>query len=319
MKSKYKASDLILELAKNPRRFLSRAITLVESRHKADEKEAWKLLKLLPKNEKPSLRIAVTGAPGVGKSTFIEAIGQIIAEKQKLAVLSVDPSSELGGSILGDKTRMEELVKNDQVFVRPSPSGTHLGGTEINTALSIKLCEAAGFETIIVETVGVGQSETEVKNLCDIVILLLQPKTGDELQGIKKGIMEIADFVIINKADGDLINEAEQLKNSISEVLHYSVARKMPEIRLVSAISKKGIAELNIDLGKIRIENQKSRLLQEEHYWRKIIEKKLIQSLLIDNPAFESKLQLVLNLEITPNELIDSLLSDKKGDERSKI
>lgn len=319
MKSKYKAVDLIQELAKNPRRFLSKAITLVESKREADEKEAWKLLKLLPTNEKTSLRIAVTGAPGVGKSTFIEALGNIIAQNRELAVLSIDPSSQEGGSILGDKTRMEKLVKNERTFVRPSPSGTHLGGTEINTALSIKLCEAAGFETIIVETVGVGQSETEVKKLCDIVMLLLQPKTGDELQGIKKGIMEIADFILINKADGDLIQDAEQLKNSISEMLHYSMAREMPAIKLISAIEEKGIKDLYEEVLQKNSQISKNRKQQEEHYWRKVIEHKIIQRLITQNPTFESKLHLVLNLEMNPSELVDSLLSHKKRDESSKF
>lgn len=313
MKSKHTAAYLLKELSKNPRRFLSKSITLVESQSTSDEKEAWLLLKSLPKPTKIGLRIAITGAPGVGKSTFIEALGQKIAETEKLAVLSIDPSSDHGGSILGDKTRMEALVKNENVFVRPSPSGRHLGGTEINTALSIKLCEAAGFETVIVETVGVGQSETEVRNLCDVVILLLQPKTGDELQGIKKGIMEIADIIVINKADGELVNDAEQLKTSISEVLHYSSTRTMPDIHIVSSITKKGIPDLYQSLSTMHPTSIKSRIEQEKHYWKKIVEKKIIEKLVEHNPDFESQLLHVLQLENTPTDLVNSLLSYKKS------
>jgi LAO/AO transport system kinase len=191
---------------------LARAITLVESTREDHRREAEALVeKVLPESGK-SIRLGISGSPGVGKSTFIEAFGQkIIADGHRVAVLAVDPSSRrTGGSILGDKTRMEELSRSPDAFIRPSPSGGTLGGVARRTREAIVLCEAAGFDVIIVETVGVGQSETTVADMVDLFCLLLSPAAGDELQGIKKGIVELAELIVVNKADGPLLDAAQR-------------------------------------------------------------------------------------------------------------
>lgn len=186
------------------RRALAKAITLVESQREKDREAAQVLLGQLLPHTGNSVRIGVTGVPGVGKSTFIEAFGQyVIGQGHRLAVLAVDPSSPLaGGSILGDKTRMEALSRLDDAYIRPSPAGQALGGVAFKTRESLLLCEAAGFDVILVETVGVGQSEHQVAGMVDFFLLLMLPGGGDELQGIKKGILELADAIVVNKADG---------------------------------------------------------------------------------------------------------------------
>jgi LAO/AO transport system kinase len=186
------------------RRALARAITLVESARPDHRTQALALLDALRRPLRQALRIGLSGTPGVGKSTFIEAFGLLLtAEGAKVAVLAVDPSSaRSGGSILGDKTRMERLSRDPLAFIRPSPSQTHLGGVARRTREAVALCEAAGFDVVLIETVGVGQSETLVAQLCDIFLLLLAPAGGDELQGVKRGIMEMADLILVNKADG---------------------------------------------------------------------------------------------------------------------
>ncbi|MCX7621185.1 MAG: methylmalonyl Co-A mutase-associated GTPase MeaB [Acidimicrobiales bacterium] len=199
-------SDLITGLRKGDRRSLARAITLVESTRPDDRTEAVELLDAVLDATGASIRIGVTGPPGVGKSTFIEAFGlHILSSGHRLAVLAIDPSSaRTGGSILGDKTRMGELSAAEGAFIRPSPGGGRLGGVARRTREAMLLCEAAGFDVVVVETVGVGQSETEVAGMVDMFVLLVSPGGGDELQGIKRGIMELADLVVVNKADGDL-------------------------------------------------------------------------------------------------------------------
>ena len=201
---------------------LSRAITRTESRLEKDRKLAAEILEGCLPASGNSIRIGITGTPGVGKSTFIEALGLALVErKHKVAVLAIDPSSHIsGGSILGDKTRMEKLAGHPRVFIRPSASSGVLGGVARRTKESILLCEAAGFDVIIVETVGVGQSEVEVKNLVDFFLLLLLPGAGDELQGIKRGIMEVADMIVINKADGENSDKANLAKSQIQQALH---------------------------------------------------------------------------------------------------
>ncbi|MGJ8684532.1 MAG: methylmalonyl Co-A mutase-associated GTPase MeaB [Nonlabens sp.] len=201
---------------------LSRAITLVESTAGSDAAFAKALIQqALPESGK-SFRLGITGVPGVGKSTFIEALGkQLIASGKKVAVLAIDPSSNISrGSILGDKTRMEELVKSDQAFIRPSPAGTTLGGVARKTREAIILCEAAGYDFIIVETVGVGQSETAVHSMTDFFLLLKLAGAGDDLQGIKRGIMEMADAIIINKADGDNQLAAKHARREFKNAVH---------------------------------------------------------------------------------------------------
>ena len=194
------------------RRSLAKAITLIESSRPEDNTQAQHFLeKILPHTGK-SLRVGITGVPGVGKSTFIESFGLFLINKGfKVAVLAIDPSSPIsGGSILGDKTRMEQLSQNENAFIRPSPSLGFLGGVAQKTRETILLCEAADFDYVLVETVGVGQSEYEVADMVDFFMVLMLPNAGDELQGIKKGILELADCVVINKADGDILPQAER-------------------------------------------------------------------------------------------------------------
>ena len=200
--------ELVTPLLNGDRRALSRAITLVESTRADHRQMAQDLIARLP--DRQALRIGMSGTPGVGKSTFIEAFGtKLTARGLSVAVLAVDPSStRSGGSILGDKTRMETLARNPRAFIRPSPSNTHLGGVARRTREAIRLCEAAGYDIVIIETVGVGQSETLVADMSDLFILLLAPAGGDELQGVKRGIMEMADLILVNKADGDLLSPA---------------------------------------------------------------------------------------------------------------
>jgi LAO/AO transport system kinase len=228
---------------------LARAITLCESQKTADKKKADELLqKLLPHTGR-SLRIGITGAPGVGKSTFIEALGKYLTSlRKRIAVLAIDPSSEkTKGSILGDKTRMEELAKDPLSFIRPTATGPKLGGVANHTRDAILLCEAAGFEIILVETVGVGQSETAVRNMVDFFLLLQLAGAGDELQGIKKGIMEMADGIVITKADGENEKKAKQAQTEYQHALHlFQVAESgwQPKVLTTSAVEKKGIAEV---------------------------------------------------------------------------
>lgn len=203
---KTKAKDLAQAIVKRDRRALARAITLVESERADHREEADALLAKLSEHSGNALRIGLSGTPGVGKSTFIEAFGMMLtAQDLRVAVLAVDPSSaRSGGSILGDKTRMEHLVREPNAFIRPSPSKTQMGGVAQRTRDVMHLCEAAQFDVILIETVGVGQSETQVAQLCDVFLLLMAPAGGDELQGVKRGIMEMADMILVNKADGDL-------------------------------------------------------------------------------------------------------------------
>lgn len=229
------------------RTILSKAITLIESSNQKHQEIADDLIeKCLPYSGK-SIRIGITGVPGVGKSTFIEAVGSyLIAEKEKkIAVLAIDPSSKKsGGSILGDKTRMNELSVNNNAFVRPSPSAGTLGGVARATRESIILCEAAGFDTILIETVGVGQSEIEVKSMVDFFLLLMLAGAGDELQGIKRGIMEIADAVIINKADGDNLEKAKLASREYKNAIHLFPPNSnnwTPQVDICSSINQKGI------------------------------------------------------------------------------
>ncbi len=200
--------DLTQALTAGNRRALSRAITLIESTRPDHRAQATALLAGLPPRE--ALRIGLSGTPGVGKSTFIEAFGKMLTgQGLRVAVLAVDPSSaRSGGSILGDKTRMETLARDPMAFIRPSPSRAELGGVARRTRETIRLCEVAGFDVVLVETVGVGQSEILVADMTDLFVLLLAPAGGDELQGVKRGIMEIADLILVNKADGDLRDTA---------------------------------------------------------------------------------------------------------------
>jgi LAO/AO transport system kinase len=236
------------QLRNGNRRALAKAITLVESRRDADRERAQQVLdECLPYTGK-SLRIGITGIPGVGKSTFIEAFGLYLTEQGKrVAVLAVDPSSPLaGGSILGDKTRMEELSRREGAFIRPSPAAGTLGGVTQKTRETLLLCEAAGYDVVLVETVGVGQSEYQVAGMVDFFMVLMLPNAGDELQGIKKGIMELADALVINKADGESVNLANQTRR------HYLAAMTLlrhsphwtPEVLTCSSVEGTNIGKV---------------------------------------------------------------------------
>lgn len=194
------------KIVQRDRRALARAITLVESRRADHRAQAEELLEGLRSTSKQAVRIGLSGTPGVGKSTFIESFGMMLtAQGLRVAVLAVDPSSaRSGGSILGDKTRMDRLSRDPNAYIRPSPSQTHLGGVARRTREAVALCEAASYDVVLIETVGVGQSETVVAEMSDLFLLLLAPAGGDELQGVKRGIMEMADIILVNKADGDL-------------------------------------------------------------------------------------------------------------------
>lgn len=228
---------------------LGQAITLVESQREEDQRLAQELITLLLPHTGRSLRIGITGVPGVGKSTFIETFGKhLTAQNKKVAVLAIDPSSgKTKGSILGDKTRMEELAKDTLAFIRPSATGNTLGGVANRTREAILLCEAAGYEVIIVETVGVGQSETSVRSMVDYFLLLMLAGAGDELQGIKKGIIEMADGLVITKADGENKKRATQAQADFQYALHLFPLPEsgvVPHVSICSALEKQGIDEI---------------------------------------------------------------------------
>lgn len=243
------AQELVQGILKGDKTALSRAITLVESTNPLHLDKANEVIAQCLPHANKSFRIGITGVPGVGKSTFIEAFGKHLTSLgHKVAVLAVDPSSSLShGSILGDKTRMEELVKDDNAYIRPSASGETLGGVARKTREAIILCEACGFDTIIIETVGVGQSETAVHSMVDFFLLLQIAGAGDELQGIKRGIMEMADLIVINKADGDNIKRARLAKTEFNRALHLFPAKSsgwQPTVTTCSAITGEGIADV---------------------------------------------------------------------------
>lgn len=228
---------------------LSQAITLIESTNSAHHEQAKEIIEACLPYTNKSIRIGITGVPGVGKSTFIEAFGTLLTSLgHQVAVLAIDPSSSLThGSILGDKTRMEELVKNKKAYIRPSASGDSLGGVARKTRESIMVCEACGYDIILVETVGVGQSETAVHSMVDFFLLLNLAGAGDELQGIKRGIMEMADAVVINKADGENLKKAQLARLEYLRALHLFPKKESewaPEVRTCSALEQSGIEKI---------------------------------------------------------------------------
>ncbi len=231
------------------RRKVAKAITLLESRRPDHLELAREVLEKLAPESGRALRLGITGPPGVGKSTLIESLGLALLEQgQRVAVLAVDPSSPVsGGSILGDKTRMERLAQDERAFIRPSPSGGTLGGVARRTREALLVCEAAGFDVVIVETVGVGQSEAEVASMVDFFLVLLQPGAGDELQGIKKGVLELADALVVNKADGDSKHAAGQTRAQYLQALRLLRPRSeswTTPVLAVSALTGEGLAEL---------------------------------------------------------------------------
>ncbi|MEY8848322.1 methylmalonyl Co-A mutase-associated GTPase MeaB [Psychroserpens sp. XS_ASV72] len=285
---------------------LSRAITLVESSNVKHLQQANTIIQGCLKQANKSVRIGITGVPGVGKSTFIEAFGMhLTSVGKKVAVLAVDPSSSLSkGSILGDKTRMEDLVKNEKAFIRPSPSGTSLGGVARKTRETIILCEAAGFDTIIIETVGVGQSETAVHSMVDFFLLLKLAGAGDELQGIKRGIIEMADAIAINKADGENLKAAKLAKVEFNRALHLypqKASEWQPKVSLCSALKQEGISDIwelistYIKHTKANGYFEKNRKEQSKFWLLQTIEERL-KSDFFNQPEIKEELQKQLQL-----------------------
>jgi len=316
--------DVEIGIKQGDRQWLSRGITLVESNHSEDRLESGRLVDRLINDTGHSIRIGITGVPGVGKSTFIEAFGKHLTEiGKKLAVLSVDPSSGLShGSILGDKTRMGELTMDKNAFIRPSPSGKNLGGVANTTRESILLCEAAGFDVIIVETVGVGQSETVVKEMVDFFLLLMLPGSGDELQGIKRGIMEMADGVFINKADGNM-KRAKRSKKDFQNALHlYPPTRsgwKIP-VMLGSALTRQGITDVwehILSFEKHTKENGwffKARKEQQIHWLHQLIRQRLQDEFFAsqkNQKALEKAEARVSSADISVRKAVETLFSQE--------
>jgi LAO/AO transport system kinase len=285
-------SALADKVLSGDRRALARAITLVESTRREHRAQASDLLERLAGSGCEAIRIGLSGTPGVGKSTFIESFGLMLAEQGlRVAVLAVDPSSaRTGGSILGDKTRMEFLTRHPNAFIRPSPSQTHLGGVARRTREAVALCEAAGFDVVLIETVGVGQSETVVAELSDVFLLLLAPAGGDELQGVKRGIMEVADIIIVNKADGDLKATATRTCADYAGALRLLRRRPQdpdgfPKAMTVSALEQSGLDKAWADICDLidwRRENnhwQSRRAAQARHWFHEEIRQTLLARL----------------------------------------
>lgn len=248
-KQRDSTAELLAKIIAGNKTALSQGITLIESEQAAHSKAVAELIEGCLPHANRSIRIGITGVPGVGKSTFIDTFGSLlIRQGKKVAVLAVDPSSSIShGSILGDKTRMATLSKVSNAYIRPTASGDSLGGVAKKTRESIILCEAAGFDTILIETVGVGQSETLVHSMTDFFLLLKLAGAGDELQGIKRGIMEMADAIVINKADGENKKAARQAKSEFRKALHFYPLKNSqwePEVKLCSALKETGIAPI---------------------------------------------------------------------------
>lgn len=322
------AGEFVEGILKGDITMLSRAVTMVESARPEHQKIAREVIsECLPYSGK-SLRVGITGVPGAGKSTFIEALGTMITrEGHKLAVLAIDPSSERSrGSILGDKTRMEELSSEPNAYIRPSPSAGSLGGVARKTRETVILCEAAGFDTIFIETVGVGQSETAVHSMTDFFLLLMLAGAGDELQGIKRGIMEMADLVAINKADGNNVEKAGLARIQYKNALHLFPAKDSkwdPVVLTCSSVEKTGIQEIWDTLNKFRrVVNENgyfntNRNAQARYWMYETIDEQLRQGFYHD-PAIKERLsnmeQRVMNAEVSSFEAARQLLEIYRKD-----
>lgn len=292
--------QLFSELTQGSRPALSKALTLVESTKPSHREQALKLVELATPQAGNAFRIGITGVPGVGKSTFIEAFGlHLLKQNKKICVLAIDPSSEISkGSLLGDKTRMELLSREDNAYIRPSPTAGNLGGVARATREAIILCEAAGYDYILVETVGVGQSETKVHGLVDVFIMLLLANAGDEIQGIKRGIMEMADILVVNKADGENQKAAKIAVQQLQQALHYFPLAKSgwnPSVDSMSALEKE-----NIDKVWSRVKNYKQHVnnngyfeanrKQQSVFWFKESLTNQLVSQLLEKDVFKTEL-----------------------------
>lgn len=313
--------DLAAAIRAGDRLALSRGVTLVEGTRGEDRRAAGELLALLADRAGASHRIGVSGIPGVGKSTFIDALGaHLLAQGHRVAVLAVDPSSGVsGGSILGDKTRMARLSRDDRAYVRPSPTARTLGGVTRRTREAMLLCEAAGYDVVIVETVGVGQSETAVADMVDAFVVLLLPGAGDELQGLKKGLLEVADIVAVNKADGDNVARARQAATEVASALRIARAGDSwrPPVVTISARDEQGIAGLWTLLREHRAAAERDGRYQERRRAQRLrwmwsaVEERLLDSFRAD-PAVAAALprieRAVLDGKMTPTVAAEELL-----------
>ena len=305
------------------RRALAKAITLLESRRPDHTASGRALLEELMPHTGGAARVGITGPPGVGKSTFIEALGiHLIENGLKVAVLAVDPSSPVtGGSILGDKTRMEHLAQSDRAFIRPSPAGATLGGVAHRTREVILVCESAGFDVILVETVGIGQSEVAVRSMVDFFLVLLQPGAGDDLQGIKKGVLELADCLVVNKADGDQAAAADRTQaNHINALgLLRSLSAWKPQVLKVSALHRLGIDEVWQNIQDHRVVSEQTgefaeRRRHQAEAWLWTLVEEGLQREFRAHPEVSSRLESVVaaveRLETSPaaaaNELLEA-------------
>jgi len=297
----YGTDQLLDGIRKGDISMLGQAITLVESSLDSHQQSAQELIAACLPYAGNAFRLGITGVPGAGKSTFIESLGKhIIQEGGRLAVLAIDPSSERsGGSILGDKTRMEDLAGSSRAYIRPSPSGGTLGGVARKTRETIILCEAAGFDTILVETVGVGQSETAVHSMVDFFLLVMLAGAGDELQGIKRGIMEMADAIVINKADGNNIHKAKRAQAEFANALHLfppSPSGWVPRVLTCSSLYSKGISEI-WDMVKEYAEFARShdflrkKRLEQSRYWMYETIRDGIYRQVFHDPAMKKELE----------------------------
>jgi len=310
--------ELAKQIIEGNRTALGQGITLLESTLPEHEQKAQELLKLCLSHSGKSIRVGVTGVPGVGKSTFIEAFGKLLTgQGKKIAVLAIDPTSErTHGSILGDKSRMHELAADENAFIRPSPSSGILGGVANKTRESIILCEAAGFDIILIETVGVGQSETTVSNLADFFLLLMLAGAGDELQGIKRGIMELADALIISKSDGDNSIKAKNSAMEYKRALHLFPAKEngwIPQVSTCSALDKTGLDTIWELIEKHNNQMQASSYFmdnrnKQNNYWLHHIIKHELGSKKYNSLLAKGKLK-ILEKELTKGKTICQLLS----------
>jgi len=320
-------ADIADKIIAGDRRALARAITLIESARPDHRTQAADLMEVLKRVGKQAVHIGLSGTPGVGKSTFIESFGMMLTGRGlRVAVLAVDPSSaRSGGSILGDKTRMERLSRDPAAFIRPSPSQSHLGGVARRTREAVALCEAAGFDVVLIETVGVGQSETVVAEMSDIFVLLLAPAGGDELQGVKRGIMEMADLILVNKADGDLKPAALR---TCSDYAALRLLRKRPQdpdgypkAMTVSALQDEGLQRAWDEMTALAEWRRETghfdgRRAEQARYW---FAQEVRQGLLaqLETPAAKAAMQeyaaRVAAGDITPTVAAAAVLSQVKG------
>ncbi|MEL7220914.1 MAG: methylmalonyl Co-A mutase-associated GTPase MeaB [Bacteroidota bacterium] len=317
------ASYYIDGILSGDRVILSQAITLIESNRKQDQLKARSIVEACLPHSGRSFRLGITGVPGVGKSTFIETFGlQLLQKEHQLAVLTIDPSSQLTkGSILGDKTRMAQLSTHDKVFIRPSPAGDSLGGVAAKTREAVLLCEAAGYDFILIETVGVGQSEVAVYQLTDFFLLLLLPGAGDELQGIKRGVVEMADMIAVNKADHDRVLSAQKARAAYQRALHLYPPKSSgwtAQALTCSALQNEGISEIIDQLGLFLQRTKgnghflKNRQDQAVHWFRQQLQQRILDNFLSSDTQQKQLKKLeaaIIAGEVSPQAGVERFLS----------